>query len=100
MRDGNDAVDYAVGSPNGDSNRNFGGIVYLCPNCFKEETDFGSLPTNYDLILHGQQFSERFGHTIISIDLDGDKYDDIVVGAPLHSTKKHNYKVILPDVNI
>ena len=99
MRDGNDAVDYAVGSPNGDSNRNFGGIVYLCPNCFKE-TDFGSLPTSYDLILHGQHFSERFGHTIISIDLDGDKYDDIVVGAPLHSTMKHNYKVILPDINI
>ena len=82
-----------MGSPNGNSNGNFGGIVYLCPNCFEEKHDFKSLPENYELILYGQQFGERFGHSIISIDLNGDRYDDLIVGAPLHTTKTHNYKV-------
>ena len=89
-----DAVDYAVGSPNGNSKDNkFGGLVYLCPNCFKEKKDFKKLPSDYELILYGQQFGERFGHAIISIDLNGDKYDDLVIGAPLHATRANNYKV-------
>ena len=48
---------------------------------------------NYELILYGQQFGERFGHSIISIDLNGDGDDDLIVGAPLHTTKTYNYKV-------
>ena len=65
------------------------GVVYLCPNCFRENGNTISLHTGgYELTLHGFQFGERFGQAVISIDIDGDGYDDIIVGAPLHSTEK------------
>ena len=63
------------------------GVVYLCPNCFRESEDTMSFHSNnFELTLNGFQFGERFGQTVIAIDINGDCYDDIVVGAPLHST--------------
>ena len=86
----NDIVDYAIGAPNVMNNRGIvSGVVYLCPNCFRESRDTISFHTGgFELTLNGFQFGERFGHAVISIDIDGDNYDDIVVGAPLHSTDK------------
>ena len=62
------------------------GAVYLCPNCFRESGDTISLHSGFKLTLNGFQFGERFGQTVLAIDINGDCYDDIVVGAPLHST--------------
>ena len=66
------------------------GVVYLCPNCFEEQQDPFYIPPSYQLILYGYQYGEKFGQTVISIDIDGDNYDDLVVGAPLHA----NHQVI------
>ena len=82
-----DLVDYAVGAPNVINKQGVvAGAVYLCPNCFRESGDTISLHSGFELTLNGFQFGERFGQTVLSIDINGDCYDDIVVGAPLHST--------------
>ena len=58
------------------------GAAYICPNCFDdgEEGDFDKT-----IEVNGQQIGERFGHALCSVDITGDGYDDLVVGAPLHS---------------
>ena len=80
-------IDYAVGAPNVENaDKIISGVVYLCPNCFEEK--FGEYYDNDDesnLILSGHQFGEKFGQTVISIDINGDGWDDLVVGAPLHA---------------
>ena len=86
------AVDYAVGAPNViNKNGVLSGVVYLCPNCFMERAieDRIDINANYEFKLHGYQFGEKFGQTVIAIDVDGDGYDDLVVGAPLHSTDEN-----------
>ena len=35
--------------------------------------------------LHGFQYGEKFGHSLCAVDINGDGYDDLVVGAPYHS---------------
>ena len=40
--------------------------------------------------LKGYQYGEKFGHSLCAVDINGDGYDDLVVGAPFHS---HNDKV-------
>ena len=64
------------------------GVVYLCPNCFDElaTNDELSIHRGYNLKLNGYQFGEKFGQTNLAIDINGDGYDDLVVGAPLHSS--------------
>ena len=88
----NDKVDFAVGAPNGDAGHMYSGIVYLCPNCFRENDEIKenddstlSIPSDYELIIQGFQYGEKFGQTIMAIDIDGDNYEDLVIGAPLHS---------------
>ena len=79
-------VDYAVGSPSAQS---YQGRVYICPNCFMEieqnqyKRDFDLQP--YAKVLQGRQFGEKFGQTICAVDINGDGYHDLVVGAPLHA---------------
>ena len=58
------------------------GATYICPNCFGDglEGDFEET-----IKVTGFQVGERFGHSLCAVDIDGDNYDDLVVGAPLHS---------------
>ena len=75
-------VDYVFSAPSGSS---LFGAAYICPNCFDdgEEGDFDkTIPVN------GEQIGERFGHALCSVDITGDGYDDLVVGAPLHSKNR------------
>ena len=84
-----DPIDYSVGAPNVlNQNGIMSGVVYLCPNCFNElgTNDELYIHRGYNLKLHGYQFGEKFGQTNLAIDINGDGYDDIVVGAPLHSS--------------
>ncbi|VDP77371.1 unnamed protein product [Echinostoma caproni] len=39
------------------------------------------------LRLSGTQFGSRFGHSLILIDINGDGWDDLIVGAPYHYLK-------------
>ncbi|CAH8579021.1 unnamed protein product [Heterobilharzia americana] len=34
--------------------------------------------------IEGQSFGSRFGHSLIFIDINGDNWDDLIVGAPYH----------------
>jgi hypothetical protein len=36
-------------------------------------------------MLSALQYGSYFGHAVAAVDLDGDSYDDLVVGAPLFS---------------
>ena len=79
-------VDYAVGSPSAAS---YQGRVYICPNCFME-IEQNQYKRDFDLqpnakVLQGRQFGEKFGQTICAVDINGDGYHDLVVGAPLHA---------------
>ncbi|RWS22803.1 Integrin alpha-9-like protein [Leptotrombidium deliense] len=37
------------------------------------------------IVKHGEQFGEYFGAAVLAVDLNNDTFDDLVVGAPLHS---------------
>ena len=47
-------------------------------------------PINIAINLKGFQYGERFGHSLCAVDINGDGYDDLVIGAPFHS---YNNKV-------
>lgn len=82
-------IHYAVGAPKADHLR---GRVYLCPDCFSESSSSSFLRSGIffphdSLTLNGRHFGERFGHSVCAVNLDGDIFDDLVVGAPLYSEK-------------
>ena len=80
-----EGADYAMAAPSAEQ---LHGAVYICPNCFDDnDKDFrGSFSET--IIIKGHQIGERFGHSLCSVDINGDGYDDLVVGAPLHT--EHN----------
>ena len=78
-----DGIDYAFAAPSGES---LFGATYICPDCFGDGTNEGVFTTTVEL--SGYQIGERFGHSLCAVDINGDKYDDLVVGAPLHSEGK------------
>ena len=74
---------FAIGAPKANSLR---GRVYLCHDCFGEARGRSYTHLSMDSItLNGFKFGERFGHSVCAVDLNGDRVDDLVVGAPLYS---------------
>ena len=69
---------FAVGSPNSD---HFQGRVYICHDCFGTKSDGARRILSAPKPQHG----ERFGAAVAAVDINGDGYDDVVVGAPLHT---------------
>lgn len=78
-----DGIDYAFAAPSGES---LFGATYICPDCFKDSSVEGVFADT--IKLSGYQIGERFGHSLCAVDINGDNYDDLVVGAPLHSEGK------------
>ena len=74
-------VDYAFSAPSGAS---LFGATYICPDCFDEaiRNDGTSKKT---IEVNGRQIGERFGHVLCAVDITGDGFDELVVGAPLNS---------------
>ncbi|CAB4065178.1 FOXC [Lepeophtheirus salmonis] len=80
--------DYVVGAPKANKLK---GRVYICKSCFDVTTSRIKDIDRAKLILEGEQIGSRFGQAVIAIDLDGNSYHDIVVGAPLYSHDENNY---------
>ena len=85
---------FAIGSPN--AKKEFG-RVYICYDCFMKD---GHRSSSDDLIIEGSDAlcegnnigrcfhdGSRFGHAIAAVDIDGDTFDELIIGAPLYSTK-------------
>ena len=75
----NNGIDYAMAAP---SAAGLKGATYICPDCFRDGSKGVFTKT---IKLTGYQIGERFGHSLCAVDINGDNYDDLVVGAPLHS---------------
>ena len=73
-----DLEHFVVGAPN--ANR-LQGRVYICHDCFGTK----SHKNGRQLQAPNPQHGERFGAAVAAVDINGDGYDDVVVGAPLHS---------------
>ena len=64
----------------------------------RNENPSGSIKISFsednfeDVEIDGYQFGEKFGHSLCAVDIDGDGFDDLVVGAPFHA---RNEQVIL-----
>ena len=78
---------YAVGAPKNNAGL---GAVYICHSCFTEDHD-----NTKNMIIKCSEklgdknfcsFGSRFGEVIAAVDIDGRNGDELVVGAPLHST--------------
>ena len=74
-----DLFNFVVGAPNADNLR---GITYICRDCFGTDTR-----DRRKLQAPNPQRGERFGAAVAAVDIDGDSLDDVVVGAPFHSSK-------------
>ena len=70
----NNAYHYAISSPNVDDNH---GKVFLLHTFEKNNSK--------NIALNGYQNGARFGASLAAVDLNGDTYDDLLVGAPLFS---------------
>ena len=78
---------YAVGAPKNNAGL---GAVYICHSCFTEDHD-----NTKNMVIKCSQkledenfcpFGSRFGQAIAAVNIDGRDEDELVVGAPLHST--------------
>ena len=68
---------YAFGSPKADKLK---GRVFICYDCFSKAS------ANIDKI-KGENEGARFGAALAAADLNGDGIDELIVGAPLYSSK-------------
>ena len=78
---------YAVGAPK----NNLGlGAVYICHSCFTDKHDkTKNMKIECSEKLEDENFcsfGSRFGQAVAAVDIDGRNGDELVVGAPLHST--------------
>ena len=75
-----DLEHFVVGAPNADRLR---GAVYICHDCFGTKSQNNGRTLSASRPQHG----ERLGAAVAAVDINGDGFDDVVAGAPLHSSK-------------
>ena len=80
---------FAVGAPKANK---LTGRVYVCYKCFypkSERKDGKDKNPSFQVELEAskKQTGERFGAAVAAVDLDGDGIDELVIGAPLYSSK-------------
>lgn len=46
---------------------------------------------NIPIILHGYQLFEYFGHSLLTVDINQDSLDDLLVSAPMYSSFENSY---------
>ena len=82
---------YAVGAPKNNLGR---GAVYICHSCFDEDHEKAkNMKIECSENLEDENFcsfGSRFGQAVAAVNIDDSKGDELVVGAPLHSTS-NNY---------
>ena len=83
--DGHD--DVAIGAPFNDSTAHRAGAVYL----FFGPLENASLnASDADVTLFGEASGDQAGKSIAAGDVDGDGYDDLVIGAPFNAAAGQN----------
>ena len=80
---------FAIGAPKANK---LTGKVYVCYKCFyprAERKDGNDKNPSFQVELESskKQTGERFGAAVAAVDLDGDGIDELVIGAPLFSSK-------------
>lgn len=59
-------------------------LIYILGQVIFYSQDSGKLEFDLKGILQGEQFASSFGYSMASLDCDGDKHSDLVVGAPFY----------------
>ncbi|XP_071512527.1 integrin alpha-PS1-like isoform X2 [Panulirus ornatus] len=54
---------------------------------FFSREKIGNSLLRVDLILNGEMFASSFGFEVLAVDINGDRHDDLVVGAPFYHTR-------------
>jgi hypothetical protein len=74
----------------------------LCFSVFLQKIDIydarragGNIQTLLDITAEGTQMGEFFGYSMDTVDINGDLYDDVVVGAPMYSQINSESKVLV-----
>ena len=80
---------FAIGAPKANK---LTGRVYVCYKCFypkaeRKDGDKGNPSFQVELESSQKQTGERFGAAVAAVDVDGDGIDELVIGAPLYSSK-------------
>ena len=79
----NKSEHFAIGAPKANK---LTGRVYVCYKCFDPKAERNpSFQVEVDS--SQKQTGERFGAAVAAVDVDGDGIDELVVGAPLYSSK-------------
>ena len=81
---------FAIGAPKANK---LTGRVYVCYKCFysraerKNYGNKGNPSFQVEVESSRKQTGERFGAAVAAVDVDGDGIDELVIGAPLYSSK-------------
>ncbi len=89
--DGDGRGDLLIGAPHESTDATLGGAAYLFLGPLSGTLD----PTDAALIIRGDQEVSSFGWSVAGADVDGDGFDDLLIGAHNESSDAGVFRVIL-----